>query len=74
MIVWTGAHPGPERGQDRCVGRTSLAVLASGQVNFVDFYPGMGEFETRVFEIPFTLGKNHFQLRCGVLPDLLEIT
>lgn len=37
-----------------------------------DFYPGMGEFETQVFEIPFTLGKKHFQLRCGVLPDLLE--
>ena len=25
-----------------------------------DFYPGMGEFETQVFEIPFTLGKKEF--------------
>jgi len=37
-----------------------------------DFYPGMGEFETQVFDVPFKLGKKHFQLRCGLLPDLLE--
>jgi Ca-activated chloride channel family protein len=39
-----------------------------------DFYPGMGEFETSVFEIPFQLGLMNFNLRCGVLPPLLEKT
>jgi hypothetical protein len=39
-----------------------------------DFYPGMGEFETQVFEIRFKLGEKRFKLRCGVLPDLLEKT
>jgi Ca-activated chloride channel family protein len=39
-----------------------------------DFYPGIGEFETDVFEIPFQLGVLKFNLRCGVLPPLLEKT
>ena len=39
-----------------------------------DFYPGMGEFETSVFDIPFQLGQLNFNLRCGVLPPLLEKT
>jgi hypothetical protein len=37
-----------------------------------DFYPGIGEFETQVYEIPFMLGNWSFQLRCGLLPELLE--
>jgi Ca-activated chloride channel family protein len=37
-----------------------------------DFYPGIGEFETDVFNIPFQLGPMQFQLRCGVLPKILE--
>jgi hypothetical protein len=37
-----------------------------------DFHPGIGEFETQVFEIPFQLGGQQFNLRCGVLPKLLE--
>ena len=36
-----------------------------------DFYPGIGEFETQIYEIPFSIGTFHFTLRCGVLPDLL---
>lgn len=39
-----------------------------------DFYPGMGEFETQVYEIPFQLGTQKFNLKCGVLPSLLETT
>jgi Ca-activated chloride channel family protein len=37
-----------------------------------DFYPGMGEFETNVYGIPFEIGSLKFELRCGVLPGLLE--
>ena len=37
-----------------------------------DFYPGMGEFETQVYEVPFQIGRNEMTLRCGVLPGLLE--
>jgi Ca-activated chloride channel family protein len=37
-----------------------------------DFYPGMGEFETQAFDIPFQLGSLNFTLRCGVLPSMLE--
>jgi hypothetical protein len=37
-----------------------------------DFYPGMGEFDTPVYEVPITLGKEQFMLQCGVLPVLLE--
>jgi Ca-activated chloride channel homolog len=39
-----------------------------------DFYPGMGEFETPVFEIPFQFGQLKFNLRCGILPPLLDKT
>jgi hypothetical protein len=39
-----------------------------------DFYPGIGEFETDVFDIPFQLGLLKFNLRCGVLPPILEKT
>ena len=39
-----------------------------------DFYPGLGEFETSVFEIPFQIGRREIILRCGVLPPLLEKT
>jgi Ca-activated chloride channel homolog len=39
-----------------------------------DFYPGMGEFETSVYEIPLQVGKLYFTLRCGVLPQLLEMS
>ncbi len=45
---------------------------ATGKTN--DFYPGLGEFETYVYEIPFDLGDVRFTLHCGVLPDLLETT
>jgi Ca-activated chloride channel family protein len=37
-----------------------------------DFYPGLGEFETDVYEIDFSLGDLVFTLRCGLLPGMLE--
>lgn len=37
-----------------------------------DFYPGMGVFETLVYEVPFQIGSKEMTLRCGVLPGLLE--
>ena len=40
----------------------------------VDFYPGMGEFETPVFEVPVSLGDARFLLRVGHLPPLLAAT
>lgn len=39
-----------------------------------DFYPGLGEFETPVYEVPLRLGGHELSLRCGVLPDVLEAT
>jgi Ca-activated chloride channel family protein len=37
-----------------------------------DFYPGMGEFETDIYEVPFEIGGMALSLRCGVLPAMLE--
>lgn len=37
-----------------------------------DFYPGLGEFETDVYAIDFSLGDLVFTLRCGLLPGMLE--
>ena len=42
--------------------------------NETDFYPGLGEFETQVYEVPFRLGVVEIQMRCGILPKLLETT
>ncbi len=39
-----------------------------------DFYPGLGSFETDVFEVAMSLGDLAFTLRCGALPALLETT
>ena len=39
-----------------------------------DFYPGLGEFETEVYEVELSLGDLAFTLRCGILPSLLETT
>lgn len=39
-----------------------------------DFYPGLGEFETDVYEIPMVIGTTKVILRCGVLPPALDIT
>ena len=39
-----------------------------------DFYPGVGQFETDTFMVPFVLGEGAFSLRCGQLPDLLGMT
>lgn len=37
-----------------------------------DFFPGAGEFETDVYEVPIQIGKEQVGLRCGVLPKLIE--
>ncbi len=37
-----------------------------------DFYPGLGKFETKVYEVPFEIGGMKLSLRCGVLPARLE--
>ena len=39
-----------------------------------DFYPGLGKFETDVYEVAMSLGDLSFSLRCGVLPSILEAT
>lgn len=38
----------------------------------MDFYPGLGEFETEVYPVEISLGDLVFTLRCGVLPNMLE--
>ena len=40
----------------------------------VDFYPGVGEFETECYEILTKLGDREFSVKYGNLPDLLEMT
>lgn len=36
-----------------------------------DFYPGMGEFETDIYDVPIRLGDRDFGLQCGRLPEPL---
>ena len=38
-----------------------------------DFYPGFGEFETKVYSIDIELEDKPFNIRCGVLPNQLEM-
>lgn len=51
-----------------------IAAQYSATGKTKDFYPGLGEFETDVYEIPFDLGGARLTLNCGVLPALLETT
>jgi len=39
-----------------------------------DFYPGAGEFEVDVFDVPLRLGRAASTLRVGHLPELLQMT
>ncbi len=39
-----------------------------------DFYPGYGEFNTNTHNIDITIGKQQYQLKCGMLPGLLGMT
>ncbi len=39
-----------------------------------DFYPGVGKFETKCYEIPTTFGDNKFVVKYGNLPTLLQMT
>lgn len=45
---------------------------AAGSVT--DFYPGVGQFQTRTHEVLVTLGQDSFVLRCGSLPGVLAAT
>ena len=40
----------------------------------VDFYPGVGEFETDCYEILTNIGNREFLVKYGNLPDLLQVT
>lgn len=39
-----------------------------------DFYPGIGQFETETHALDVTLGGEKFKLRCGTLPQALDVT
>lgn len=39
-----------------------------------DFYPGVGNFETKCFEISTSLGDRNFIVKYGNLPQLLQMT
>ena len=38
-----------------------------------DFFPGLGEFETKLYRVPITVGAHQFTVDCGVLPPLLAM-
>lgn len=42
--------------------------------NVTDFYPGVGQFQTDTYEVPFTIGSISFALQCGSLPSILGAT
>ena len=37
-----------------------------------DFYPGIGRFETNVYQIPVTIGRKQLNLLSGNLPSVLQ--
>lgn len=39
-----------------------------------DFFPGIGQFQTSVYDVELAIGKHNFTLRCGALPGLLGMT
>lgn len=39
-----------------------------------DFYPGLGYFETELYLTEIFLGDLRFYIKCGILPELLEMT
>lgn len=40
----------------------------------IDFYPGVGQFQTDTYLVELALGKDIFTVRCGNLPGLLGMT
>ncbi len=50
----------------------ALGAVPAGELR--DFYPGLGEFVTETWHVDATVGAVTIQTRCGVLPDLLELT
>ena len=45
---------------------------AAGQ--FTDFFPGMGQFETKTYMVDLVLGASSYRLRFGTLPGLLGLS
>ena len=39
-----------------------------------DFFPGLGEFDTTLHDLPVRIGRTDIYIRCGPLPDLLGMT
>ena len=39
-----------------------------------DFYPGVGKFSTKTFEVPCSIGTENIMLKVGILPKLLQAT
>lgn len=39
-----------------------------------DFYPGVGRFDTNIYEVPVMLGPHTFTVIAGHLPELLQMT
>jgi hypothetical protein len=38
-----------------------------------DFHPGLGRFQTELFEVPASIGGVAYSIRCGRLPDMLAM-
>jgi hypothetical protein len=51
----------------------SLAEYPSAG-SVTDFYPGVGQFQTDMHDVPVSIGGIAFTLRCGTLPGLLGMT
>jgi len=47
------------------------AFPAAGRVT--DFYPGIGQFETDIYNVPVSLGGGAFTLRYGSLPNMFSM-
>jgi hypothetical protein len=39
-----------------------------------DYFPGVGAFEVKTFQVPIIFGDLKFQLECGRLPEMLGLT
>jgi hypothetical protein len=39
-----------------------------------DYFPGVGAFEVKTFQVPINFGDLKFELECGRLPEILGLT
>jgi len=39
-----------------------------------DFYPGIGRFKTKTFDIPTTIGGDEISMKYGILPEMIQMT